>query len=470
MTCEVLYPLSSIPITVFFLIKMKKKYLTTATVIILALAPFQTVAAAADIDAARRAVEAGQPKAAFELLSPFETELAGDKNFDYLLGVSALDAGYPDRATLAFERVLAVDPNAVGARLDMGRAYFALGDLARARSEFNLVAQANPPSAARQIIDKYLIAIDAREKSKKTAATGYIEVFGGHDSNVTSVVADFTSAILTTYNLAGFSPTGAAVLRSSSVVGLGAGGEVVHQLSDTVSLYAGADFRHRSLPRAQAYSSDQTDLRAGLTLAIGNEMIRTGVSYQQFNQLTDLPTANRQTVGLTSEWRHTFSDVNQGSLFASLTRQRFADIPTNDVNSFVVGGGWFHSFPGKFKPFVYASAFFGGDNALNLLANGSDVGKRLSGLRVFGQIAASERVDVFSSVGFTRRADRSMNARASTVTFGNDSISDFSLGAVWRFGKNWSLRSQLIHSSNRSNVAVSQFKRTEATFATRYDF
>jgi hypothetical protein len=45
--------------------------------------------------------------------------------FDYLLGIAALDSGKPDRATIAFERVLAVNPNFAGARLDLAIYVFA---------------------------------------------------------------------------------------------------------------------------------------------------------------------------------------------------------------------------------------------------------------------------------------------------------------------------------------------------------
>ena len=76
-------------------------------------------------------LNSGKSDEAYKLLAPMDFEYSGNVRFDYLLGVSALDSGHPDKATLAFERVLAVEPNFAGARLDMARAYFHLGDLAR---------------------------------------------------------------------------------------------------------------------------------------------------------------------------------------------------------------------------------------------------------------------------------------------------------------------------------------------------
>jgi len=52
--------------------------------------------------------------------------MAGNLDYDYLLGIAALDSGQPDKASLALERVLAVTPDYVGAGSILARAYFAL--------------------------------------------------------------------------------------------------------------------------------------------------------------------------------------------------------------------------------------------------------------------------------------------------------------------------------------------------------
>ena len=113
-------------------------------------------------------IKDGKPADAYALLEPLEFDRAGEVRFDYLLGIAALDSGKPDKATLAFERVLAVDPNFAGARLDMARAYYQLGDMPRAKTEFETVLKLNPPEAARATIQNYLGAIAAQEVAKQT--------------------------------------------------------------------------------------------------------------------------------------------------------------------------------------------------------------------------------------------------------------------------------------------------------------
>src|SRR5215467_11159360 len=97
---------------------------------LLALIVAMHAAAAADgldalLDQARQLAGAGRVEEAYALLAAAEDEHIGEPRFDYALGRAALDAGQPARATLAFSRVLAVDPGHAGAIIDSGRAYLA---------------------------------------------------------------------------------------------------------------------------------------------------------------------------------------------------------------------------------------------------------------------------------------------------------------------------------------------------------
>jgi len=107
------------------------------------------LAADPDLKKVDALIEQGRVAEAYSLLEPFEYKQAGDVNFNYLLGTAALDSGKPDKARLAFERVLAADPYFAAARIGMGRAYFALGDFNRAKTEFETVLTQNPSPTAR---------------------------------------------------------------------------------------------------------------------------------------------------------------------------------------------------------------------------------------------------------------------------------------------------------------------------------
>ena len=98
-----------------------------------------------DLAYIRNLIASGRAAEAFSMLEPYEFERAGEPQFDYLLGLAALESGDPARATVIFERVLAVDPDFLGARLDMARAHFVLGDRALAKAELETLLSQTPP-------------------------------------------------------------------------------------------------------------------------------------------------------------------------------------------------------------------------------------------------------------------------------------------------------------------------------------
>src|SRR5687767_1667525 len=81
----------------------------------------------------------GRPEEAWQLLSPLARRYAGQPDFDFALAVAALESGRPNLATFALERVVVVQPGNVAARLELGRAFFALHDYERAEREFQFV-------------------------------------------------------------------------------------------------------------------------------------------------------------------------------------------------------------------------------------------------------------------------------------------------------------------------------------------
>jgi tetratricopeptide (TPR) repeat protein len=67
-------------------------------------------------------IKEGKAADAFALLEPLEAKLAGNATYDYLLATAALQAGNPSRATFIYERILALNPEFIGVRAEIGRA------------------------------------------------------------------------------------------------------------------------------------------------------------------------------------------------------------------------------------------------------------------------------------------------------------------------------------------------------------
>ena len=85
---------------------------------------------------ARGLLDAHQGAAAYQLLAPLEPQLGGSEDYDYMLGLAALDSGHASEAVFSLERVLAVDPAFLGARMELARARYESGDAPGARSQF----------------------------------------------------------------------------------------------------------------------------------------------------------------------------------------------------------------------------------------------------------------------------------------------------------------------------------------------
>ncbi|HJS37469.1 MAG TPA: tetratricopeptide repeat protein, partial [Burkholderiales bacterium] len=100
-------------------------------------------------DRAKSLLQRNDPVAAYKLLLPLEPQRAGDPEFDYLLGIAALDAGDAERAIFALERVLAVQPDNLQARAEIARAYMATGERAAAKRELEAVRAREVPPQVR---------------------------------------------------------------------------------------------------------------------------------------------------------------------------------------------------------------------------------------------------------------------------------------------------------------------------------
>ena len=117
---------------------------------------------------AKELLQKGQADQAFALLAAQEGVLAGDDSYDYLLGVAALDSQQAGEAIFSLQRLIARKPDFSGARLELARAYFEVGDNELARTEFARVLAENPPPNVIAAVTDYQAASDARSSADRT--------------------------------------------------------------------------------------------------------------------------------------------------------------------------------------------------------------------------------------------------------------------------------------------------------------
>ncbi len=410
---------------------------------------------------------AGNSSRAYALLLPNEYEHAGDKGFDYLFGIAALDSGKPDKATLAFERVLAVDPNFAGARMDMARAYYQLGDAPRAKTEFEAVLKQDPPEAARITILKYLDAMTQAEEARRLQISMYLEGSYGSDSNANNSTSQSEVKVPAFGNIT-FTLNPSNVQTPDNYYTGATGVDINNKLEGEWGMYLGFDVRKRGNQQLKTLDFGSLDTRAGITYGTGDDVFRIGATFSQFSVAHE---TNRNSSGMSADWRHSFSPVDQINFFVNYGGNRFVDssMKINDSNQTVLGSSFLHILEnGK-------TATFGSFNVVNdkAVAGRADGNKKGFGLRLGGQSSLIEYFDIFANLGCQSGKYDKDNAAFSTPTSPRarkDTTWDWSFGLNWHLDKDWTLRPQMSYTNNISNIPIYSFTRTDRSITLRRDF
>lgn len=131
-------------------------------------------------------LETGDADRAYEMLIKHEEAMAGWWEYDYLLGISLLDKGEANRAILALQRTVAMKPELVGARVDLGRAYYQVKEYSDALTEFEFVLARHPGNKTRDVVNGYVSTIKKTLNGNRSHFSPYLSVVGGFDSNANS--------------------------------------------------------------------------------------------------------------------------------------------------------------------------------------------------------------------------------------------------------------------------------------------
>lgn len=422
------------------------------------------LAAEADLGAAKGLIEAGKPAEAYAALAPFEFDMAGNQDFDYLLAVSALDSGQPEKAILMFDRVLSVNPKFAGARMDLGRAYFALRSDTAAREQFEIVLAENPPEPAKSAAEKYLAAIEARSNVKPNFWTAYTQATVGYDSNVN---ASTSQGLITVPGL------GAGVqlnlsqnnlATSSGYLTVGAGAEYTHTLAAKWKAIAGADLLKRNNPDASTFNQGSIAAHAGLRYGEDENNTTVMVQASRF-YLGGKP--NRDTVGISGQYQYTVNPRFQVSLFGAYNQNRYVDIAleSEDMDQTIAGIGWLYALNEEGTTLLSTSVYAGHEAEQRSRADGS---KELRGARVALQHTLREDIAVYGSAGVQYGDYNKQNT--AFLTTREDWLYDAAVGLSWRVKDSWSVRPQVSYSKNDSNISIYEYKRTDASVTVRWDF
>lgn len=404
--------------------------------------------------AARQLAQSGRgADALYRFLVPLEGQYAGDPDYDYALGTSALDTGRLSHAVFVLQRAVAARPRFAGARMELARAYFEIGDNESARREFAILEKDNPPATARRAIAGYLAAIDRRAAAYQRQRSAYAEVASGYDSNANGApdIQNFLGIQLDSRNQA----------TASGYYALGIGGLVSQPFAPGWRLLGTASAAYRGNPDASFVDSQVLRVAGGVDWRPGAFELSVQPSFA--NVVLD-GEDNHQVAGvdLAGGWH---LERAHWSLNVRNSQTRHADgLEILDVDTFLGGLAMRYAPASAPRASVTAVLTFGTDDAVEA---GSPYGRDLSGGRVGAVVEFGRGHALMASL-----ASVSADYDGTFPGTRDDDQLGAMLGYEWGALRlrGWTVRTQLNYVDNRSTVALYDYDRLDAGVSVRKEF
>lgn len=443
---------------------MNKKGLRGVVGVVLAC--FCALAAAQDatLDRARELIQKRQYKEAYALLEPQEQARAGDPRYDYLLGIAAIDSGQLTRGVFALERVLAVNPGHVQARAEIARAYFLMGENKTARSEFEAVRAARPPAEVSATIDRFLNALDARERSRLSGITAYIEAGIGHDSNVNAATSSSSFAI-PVFGGAIFTLAPGSAQDSDGFWTVAGGVNGRHGFNNQVGLVGSASFDRKMNFERDRFDTGALSASGGVSIRSSpGEEILLALQAQQYDVDN---TRFRNAFGGVAQYRSNVTANDQLTVYGQYSRLTYPQQTARNAHRYVAGGAWAHAY-GSYagSPVTYAGAYVGKEDVMG--EGNPQFGHDLYGLRLGGQIGITDKWTFAANANYEER--RYGGPDPLFLTSRDDKEFQLRVAAVYQIDRHWSVTPAFTWTNVQSNIVVNDYDRKVVSITARYDF
>ena len=414
---------------------------------------------------AKGLLDGGDAKAAYELLSPLQSERAGDPEYDYLLGVSALEIGRNTEAVFALERVLAVQPDSAPARAQIARAYFNLKETDTAKREFETVKGQEVPPSVSATIDRYLEAIDRITEAERFSARFFLEFASGYDSNVNSATTngDFVVPGLGTLRLTLASQEIGDWFLASS-----AGVNIANPLTERLTMIGGLSAYGRFNFTEDDFNTGYLDGYLGVSSKAGRStfsLVAQGnifmVADSTYNE------AYRNAVGGTFQWIYDLNARSQFTAYVQYAALTYPDQSPRDVDRYIVGAGYAHAFRGN-DPSVYIGIYGGTEQERDEAFAG--LASDPIGLRLGGQKRLNDRTYLFANLAAEYRDYRGPFFPPFIDDEREDKQYSIALGVHYLLPKEWRVSPQVSYLRNDSNIEINEYDRWQAFVSLRRDW
>lgn len=407
-------------------------------------------------------IKNGRAAEAYSLLLPYQSDMAGNPDYDYLLGLASLDNGKPNEAIFALERCLAVKPNHLQARAEIARAYLVVGELAASKQEFETVKQQNPPKEVSVNIQKYLDIIEAARTDKKTNFRAYIEVMVGDDSNVNTATNNKQVAIpLFGGTLMNLNSAGTA--NRDTFGSISTGFSIRHALTPIWELVGGININKRNNSTQIAFDNGNGDANFGVSLNKGDDNYMAVVQAQTF--ILENVTY-RNSTGMTAQWQKKLSSNAQLSSYLQYSSLTYPDQQYRDAKRYVLGSAYATSFSGELAPVIFSGIYVGYEQPL--ASNVAYLANSLYGIRLGGEIKLHPKYTLLASASLEKRVHKGVDTLF--LLDRNDTQGDLKIGLNYMPAQNWTISPSVSYTNNESNIIINKYDRTVLSLSARRDF
>lgn len=412
----------------------------------------------ADARAIAPLVQAGRVDELYQRLATLEERYAGDADFDHLYGSAAHDTGRFSEAVFILQRAVAARPKFAGARMELARAYYALGDNESARREFETLQEMSPPPETARVIADYLAAIDRRAAAYQAQQSLYVDVATGYDSNANG--APDTQTFL------GIPLDGRNQSTESSFYSLGLGGNASYPFAPEWRVLGDGAVAHRGYPDATFVNSEVARVGAGLEWQPGDvrlSLVPNGTYVQLDGE------ENHQAVGAdfaaivgVEEWQLSFN--------TRYSQLRFADeaLQIQDVDTLLFGLASSHTWMTMPRVNLSAAVTAGSDDAVET-GGAFSFGRDLLGVRATGALDLGRGHAVSLTL-------ISLESDFEGTWFGlfprQDEQYSATLGYEWSAyrARGWIAQTQLTWIDNQSTVPIYDYTRANFGLSVRKEF
>jgi outer membrane protein len=406
---------------------------------------------------AQALIKAKQAEQAFGLLAAQTTVYAGKPDFDYLLGIAALDTKRPGVAVLALERVLAVQPNNLPARAELGRALFELRELDSAKKELATVQSQVVPDEVNQSLTRYLDAIKRLQQAQSQQTNVWVETYLGYDTNLNSgsrlgewLLADGTR----------LTPSADSKVRKGSSYRLSAG--IEHQRRLTPALVG---FGQASINDKEALVSPNVSfvtVDGALGVAHTRQSTTWTVSLNlQHTQLQHA--ALRNLAGASVQWQESVSKSSKVGLYGQLYSMNFPNSASQNARRFNLGAT---------AAVDLGYAVVAGAAGYTSEASRSarpEYSYKAPNARVVVDFVPAAQWRASASLSLERRQFDGVQLLFEGLTR-KETDTELRLQAERQWGNHWVITPSLSYQRNRSTIGPNDFNRFQLGLATKYRF